>query len=42
LKSRVLPLLVRAVIDAYPGASEMSREEWFRRYDVVLDRTWSK
>jgi Histidine kinase-, DNA gyrase B-, and HSP90-like ATPase len=42
MKSRVLPLLVRAGIDAYPGASEMSREEWFRRYDVVLDRAWSR
>ncbi|MGC2570599.1 MAG: hypothetical protein WA364_03735, partial [Candidatus Nitrosopolaris sp.] len=42
LKSRVLLLLVRAGIDAYPGASEMLREEWFRRYDVVLDRAWSK
>jgi hypothetical protein len=42
LKSRVLPLLVRAGIDAYPGASEMLREEWFKRYDVVLDRAWSK
>ena len=42
LKSRVLPLLVRAGIDAYPGASEMSRDQWFRTYDVVLERAWSK
>lgn len=42
LKSRVLPLLVRAGIDTYPGASGMPLEEWFRRYDVVLDRAWSK
>jgi hypothetical protein len=42
LKSRVLPLLVRAGIDAYPGASNMPREEWFRTYDVVLERAWSK
>lgn len=42
MKSRVLPLLVRAGIDAYPGSSEMSREDWFRTYDVVLERVWSK
>jgi hypothetical protein len=42
LKSRVLPLLVRAGIDAYPGALEMSREQWFRTYDLVLERAWSK
>ena len=42
LKSRVLPLLVRAGIDAYPGSSEMSRDQWFRTYDVVLERAWSK
>jgi hypothetical protein len=37
IKHRVMPLLVRAGIDAFPGASEMSREEWFRHYDLVLD-----
>jgi hypothetical protein len=42
MMSRVLPLLVRAGIDAYPGASEMSREVWFKAYDIVLDRAWSK
>ena len=42
MKSRVLPLLVRAGIDAFPGSSEMSREEWFKRYDAVLDSVWSK
>ena len=42
MKSRVLPLLVRAGIDAFPGSSEMTREEWFRRYDAILDSVWSK
>jgi hypothetical protein len=42
MKSRVLPLLVRAGIDAFPGSFEMTREEWFRRYDAVLDSVWSK
>jgi hypothetical protein len=37
IKFRVMPLLVRAGIDAFPGASEMSTEEWFRHYDLVLD-----
>ena len=37
LKSRVLPLLVRAGIDAFPGSSEISKEEWFTKYDAVLD-----
>jgi hypothetical protein len=42
LKSRVLPLLVRAGINAYPGASEMSLEQWLTTYDLVLERAWSK
>jgi hypothetical protein len=37
LKFRVNPLLVRAGIDAFPEASEMDIEEWFRQYDLVLD-----
>jgi hypothetical protein len=37
IKSRVTPLLVRAGINAFPGASEMSIDEWFRHYDLVLD-----
>jgi hypothetical protein len=37
LKFRVMPLLVRAGIDAFPEASEMGIEEWFRRNDLVLD-----
>jgi hypothetical protein len=41
MKSRVLPLLVIAGIDAFPGASEMSREEWFRVYNVILDTKWA-
>ena len=40
LKSRVLPLLVRAGIDAFPGSSEMSKDEWFRMYDDVLDNVF--
>jgi hypothetical protein len=42
LKSRVLPLLVRAGINAYPGASGMSLEQWLTTYDLVLERAWSK
>ena len=41
MKHRVMPLLVRAGIDAFPGASEMSKEEWFRHYDLVLDSVCS-
>lgn len=37
IKSRVTPLLVRAGINAFSGASEMSIDEWFRHYDLVLD-----
>jgi hypothetical protein len=37
IKSRLMPLLLRAGINAFPGASEMSIDEWFRHYDVVLD-----
>jgi hypothetical protein len=40
LKSRVLPLLVRAGIDAFPGSSEMSKDEWFTMYDDVLDNVF--
>ena len=40
LKSRVLPLLVRAGIDAFPGSSEISKEEWFTKYDAVLDNVF--
>jgi Histidine kinase-, DNA gyrase B-, and HSP90-like ATPase len=40
LKSRVLPLLVRAGIDAFPGSSDMSKEEWFMKYDAVLDNVF--
>ena len=39
-KSRVLPLLVRAGIDAFPGSSEISKEEWFTKYDAVLDNVF--
>ncbi|NAL77292.1 ATP-binding protein [Nitrososphaera sp. AFS] len=37
IKHRVMPLLVRAGLDAFPGASEMSTDEYFRHYDRVLD-----
>jgi hypothetical protein len=40
LKSRILPLLVRAGIDAFPGSSEISKEEWFKKYDAVLDNVY--
>ena len=42
LKSRVLPLLVRAGINAFPGSSDIPKEEWFEKYDQVLDIMWSK
>jgi hypothetical protein len=41
LKSRVLPLLVRAGINAFPGSSELTKEEWDQRYDAVLDSVWT-
>jgi hypothetical protein len=41
LKSRVLPLLVRAGINAFPGSSEMTKEEWDQRYDAVPDSVYS-
>jgi hypothetical protein len=41
MKSRVLPLLVRAGIDAFPGSWEMPKQEWFEKYDALLDSTWS-
>lgn len=37
LKFRIMPLLVRAGIDAFPGAFEMPKGEWFRLYVQVLD-----
>ena len=40
LRSRILPLLVRAGIDAFPGSSDMSKEEWFTKYDTVLDNVY--
>ena len=40
LRSRILPLLVRAGIDAFPGSSDMSKEEWFMKYDAVLDNVF--
>ena len=40
LKSRILPLLVRAGIDAFPGSSDISKEEWFTKYDAVLDNVF--
>jgi hypothetical protein len=40
LRSRILPLLVRAGIDAFPGSSNMSKEEWFTKYDAVLDNVF--
>jgi hypothetical protein len=42
MKSRVLPLLVRAGIDAFPKSSEMSKEDWLKWHDSVLDSMWSK
>jgi hypothetical protein len=42
MKSRVLPLLVRAGIDAFPKSSEMSKEDWLKWHDTVLDGMWSK
>ena len=39
-KSRVLPLLVRAGIDAFPGTSDITKEEWFTKYDAVLDNVF--
>jgi hypothetical protein len=41
LKSRVLPLLVRAWINAFPGSSDLSKEEWDQKYDAVLDSVWT-
>lgn len=41
IKSRILPLLVRAGIDAFPGSSELSVGEWFKKYDTVLDSVYS-
>jgi hypothetical protein len=41
MKSRILPLFVRAGIDAFPGSSELSKEEWFTKYDAVLDSVWA-
>ena len=40
LRSRILPLLVRAGIDAFPGSSYMPKEEWFTKYDAVLDNVF--
>lgn len=40
LKSRVLPLLVRAGINAFPGSYELTKEEWDQKYDTVLDSVW--
>jgi hypothetical protein len=42
MKSRVLPLLVRAGIEAFPKSSEMSKEEWLKLHDQILDNMWSK
>jgi hypothetical protein len=42
MKSRLLPLLVRAAFGAYPGSTEMNGEELFRMESSVLDSVWSK
>jgi hypothetical protein len=42
MKSRVLPLLVRAGIEAFPKSSEISKEEWLKLHDQILDNMWSK
>jgi hypothetical protein len=42
MKSRVLPLLVRAGIDAFPKSSEISIKDWQNWHDTVLDSMWSK
>lgn len=42
MKSRVLPLLVRAGIDAFPQSSQMSKEDWLIWYDKIIDSMWSK
>jgi hypothetical protein len=40
LRARIYPLLVRAGIDAFPGSSDMPKEEWFTKYDTVLDNVF--
>jgi hypothetical protein len=42
MKSRVLPLLVRAGIESFPKSLEMSKEDWLRWHDTILDNMWSK
>ncbi len=42
MKSRLLPLLVRAAFGAYPGSTELNGEELFRMESSVLDSVWSK
>lgn len=37
IKSRILPLLVRAGLDAFPESSALSKDEWFKVYDTILE-----
>lgn len=42
LKFRMLSLIVRAAIEAFPKSSEMSKEEWLKLCDEALDDMWFK
>lgn len=42
MKSRVLPLLVRAGIDAFPQSLQMSKQDWLTWYDKIIDSMWTK
>jgi len=39
---RLLPLLVRAALSAYPGSAQLTADELFRMESSVLDSVWSK
>jgi hypothetical protein len=39
---RLLPLLVRAALSAYPGSAQLTGDELFRMESSVLDSVWSK
>jgi len=40
--ARVLPLIISAVVDAAPGASEMSHKEWAEIYNQTLEASWKE
>jgi hypothetical protein len=42
IKSQVMPLLMRAALDYVPGSSEMSKDDYNKTWETLLDRAYSQ